>query len=97
MFRVGARGVDVDKNPNEWNMWLESSSFARHLPVKDFVGLSEVEAKDAAAALGISRVRTIVLDRPVEKGVYRRLTTDRRPARLNLTVVSGRVVRAAYF
>ena len=77
--------------------WLERSSFARHELVAEFVGLSEVEAKYAAATSGISDVRTLVLDRPAGEGKYYRMTADRRMTRLNLAVVGGRVVRAAYF
>jgi hypothetical protein len=87
---------DVDRDPSDWNGWLEHR-FGRHQSVTEFVGLSEAQARDAATALGVEKVRVIVLDRPREEGKHYRLSADRRPARLNLAIVEGRVVRAAYF
>jgi hypothetical protein len=87
---------DVDRDPSDWNGWLEHR-FGGHEPVTEFVGLSEAQARDAATASGVEKVRVIVMDRPREDGNYYRLSADRRPARLNLAIVGGRVVRAAHF
>jgi hypothetical protein len=65
--------------------------------VTEFVGLSEAQARDAATTLGVEKVRVIVLDCARGEGKHYRLSADLRPARLNLAIVEGRVVRAAYF
>lgn len=87
---------DVDGALNEWNQWLDRR-FGRHESVDEFIGLSEAQARDTAAASDIDRVRVIVLDRPREEGKYYRLTTDRNATRLNLAVVGDQVIRAAHF
>jgi hypothetical protein len=84
----------VDGAPNEWDEWLDRR-FGRHESVDEFIGLSEAQARDAAAASGIERMRVIVLDRPREEGKFYRLTTDRNATRLNLAIVGDQVIRAA--
>jgi hypothetical protein len=84
------------RDPSQSDSWLEHW-FGHHEAVTEFVGLSEAHANDVAAASGVANVRVIVFDRPQEDGEYRRLSADRRPARLNLAILGGRVVRAAYF
>jgi hypothetical protein len=87
---------DVDGAPDEWNEWLDRR-FGRHESVTEFIGLSEAQARGAAAASGIDRVRVIILDRPREHGRHYRLTTDRNATRLTVAIVDDEVIRAAYF
>ena len=86
----------ADGEPNEWIEWLERH-FGRHEQLAEFIGLPEAQARNAAASSGVTDVRMIVLDRPREDGKFYSLSADHRSARLNLAVIGGRVVRAAYF
>jgi hypothetical protein len=75
--------------------------FEAHPAALEFVGLSRDEAERAAAMAGIASVRVMDLDsdsrRYRETGQRVAYTADLRPTRLNLALVDGVVVRAAYF
>lgn len=57
-----------------------------------FLDLSVHQARTAAEAAGVDHVRVVSLD-----GGPVRLHQDHRPGRLNLLVLDGVVVRAAFF
>jgi hypothetical protein len=69
--------------------------FDRHEPEVElaYVGMARDEARAAAISNGITQVR--VLEVPTPPGTE--WTADLRPNRLNLMIVEGRVVRAAFF
>lgn len=62
-------------------------------PVTEFIGLTIQQALAVCAGKGID-VPRLVIDGSMGGVVW---TADRRPDRLNLDVVAGRVVHAAYF
>ena len=71
------------------------SWFARHEPAFElpYVGMSRQEARSAASSDGVAEIR--VMEIPLRSNTA--FTADLRPHRLNLLVVEGRVVRAAFF
>lgn len=58
-----------------------------------YVGMSREDAEAAARSDGIAQIR--VVDIPSPPGSA--LAADYRPGRLNLLIVDGQVVRAAFF
>jgi hypothetical protein len=78
----------------DFEPWLHQT-FDRYPPVREYLGLKKTLAERAAAEAGINDVRTVVLDEQVSG--YRVFHSDARPGRLNLAVVEGKVVRAAFF
>ncbi len=67
-------------------------TFAAGVLAEGYVGCSEVAARGRADEEGVGHVRVITLD-----GGPAALTADLRTSRLNLLVLRGTVVRAAYF
>jgi hypothetical protein len=78
----------------DFNPWL-SRTFDRHTPVREYLGLTKSLAERAAAEAGIKDVRVVVLDEQIRGN--RVFHSDARTGRLNLAVVGGKVVRAAFF
>jgi hypothetical protein len=76
----------------DWDEWLDLR-FGSRDEQWQYVGLEAEEAVEIAQADGRTDIR--VLDLSAPEGVF--LHDDRRPARLNLAVRDGRVVRAALF
>jgi hypothetical protein len=79
--------VTVSPHPHPW--------FDRHEPAVElpYVGMTRQEAESAASANGVIQLRIMDIPSPPNLAV----TADIRPQRLNLLVVEGRVVRAAFF
>jgi len=69
--------------------------FDRHEPLValPYVGMARGEALSAASSNGVAHVR--VMEDPPATGTA--FTADLRPSRLNLLVIEGQVVRAAFF
>ncbi len=70
--------------------WFDRAEPTVKLP---YVGMSRQEALSAADANGVAQVR--VMEVPIPP--YTAFMADLRPNRLNLMIVEGQVVRAAFF